>query len=405
MSKKLRFLPALFTKSIRKGRLTLVGPDGSEHVAGAGSAEGEDQPDIRIRIHDASLDWKIPLNPELKAAEAYMDGTLEIEQGDVYGLLLLFYRNRKTFDATPGQVAMRGMERKLRRFHQHNSLLGARKHVKHHYDLKDELFELFLDEDKQYSCAYYPTGNETLEEAQRAKKEHIIRKLNLKDGQSVLEIGCGWGGLALDIAREAEVEVTGVTLSDNQARIANQRAEAAGVADRVTFKVQDYRHLDTTFDRVVSVGMLEHVGARHLKEYFFQVRDLLSTEGLALIHSISTKSPPGITSPFLRKYIFPNGYSPSMSEVVSTVETTGLWILDVEVWRRHYGYTLREWQNRFQARREEAIAMYDERFARMWEFYLAACEGAFMEGSSNVIQLQIARDAEAVPITRDYLYR
>ena len=378
----------------------MEGPKGYRETFG--ESDGSDE--VVIKINDPALDWKIPLNPELHAAEAYMDGTLEVVQGDVYDFLTVFYRNRRQFDRTPGQVFWQGLSRKLRRFQQHNSITSARAHVKHHYDLKDELFELFLDEDKQYSCAYFKTGNETLEEAQTAKRRHIINKLNLKDGQSVLEIGCGWGGLALDIASRANVKVTGVTLSENQARIANQRAKDAGVDDRVKFILKDYRDVEEVYDRVVSVAMLEQVGAYNLKEYFFNIRNRLAPNGVAMVHSISTKSPPGITGPFIRKYIFPNGYSPALSEIVAAVELSGLWTLDVEVWRRHYGYTLREWRNRFDANRDQAVAMYDEKFARMWEFYLAACEGVFMHGSSNVVHLQLGREADGVPLTRDYLY-
>ncbi|MEM7300209.1 MAG: cyclopropane-fatty-acyl-phospholipid synthase family protein [Pseudomonadota bacterium] len=397
----MRFLPRLLKRAIKNGELTLIEPGGKQHVFGS---KDESNP-VTVRVNDASLDWKLPLNPELKGAEAYMDGTLELIEGDVYDLLLLFYRNRTQFDHSAGQIFWRGVARSLKRFQQHNSITSARAHVKHHYDLKDELFELFLDADKQYSCAYFPTGNETLEEAQEAKKQHIIRKLNLKDGMSVLEIGSGWGGLALDIAASANVTIKSVTLSENQARIANQRAEAAGMADRVKFVIQDYREVTEKFDRVVSIAMLEQVGAPHLKDYFIQMRNLLGPEGVALVHSISTKSPPGVTGPFIRKYIFPNGYSPALSEIVAAIEPTGLWVLDVEVWRQHYGHTLREWRNRFTARRDEAVAMYDERFARMWEFYLAACEGVFMHGSSNVVQIQMGRKSDGVPLTRDYLYR
>jgi cyclopropane-fatty-acyl-phospholipid synthase len=387
-------------RAVKVGSLTLIGPDGSREDMG--EPGGSDR--VVIRINDPKYDWKIPLNPELHTAEAYMDGGLEVLEGDIYDLLVLFYRNRRQFDRSATQIFWHSLSRRLRRLQQHNSLSTARAHVKHHYDLKDDLFELFLDQDKQYSCAYFPTGAETLEQAQAAKRRHIIRKLNLGDGQKVLDIGCGWGGLALEIAATANVRVTGVTLSDNQARIARERAARAGMADRVEFIVRDYREVTETFDRVVSVGMLEHVGARNLGEYFLNVRNRLGPNGVALVHSISTKSPPGITGPFIRKYIFPGGYSPSLSEIVAAVELSGLWTLDVEVWRKHYGYTLREWRKRFAANRSKAVEMYDERFARMWEFYLAACEGVFMYGSSNVVQLQLGRERDGVPLTRDYLY-
>ena len=396
----MRFLPRLLRKVVKKGSLTLLGPGGFKESFGA----DDGTPPVSIRINKGSLDWTLPMNPELHFAEAYMDGTLDIIEGNVYDLLVLFYRNRRQIDMTAGQVFWNGLARRLKRLQQHNSVTSARANVKHHYDLKDELFDLFLDEDRQYSCGYFPTTHETLEEAQELKKQHIIRKLNLKDGQSVLDIGSGWGGLALDVARAANVDVKGITLSKNQARIANARAEEAGLGDRVRFEIQDYRTITDKFDRIVSVGMLEHVGARHLRDYFMHLRDALAPDGVALVHSISTKSPPGITGPFIRKYIFPGGYSPALSEIVTAIELTGLWVLDIEIWRRHYGYTLKAWRKRFEERRDEAVAMFDERFARMWEFYLAACQGVFFHGSSNVVQIQLGRNAESVPLTRDYIY-
>ncbi|MEP0519695.1 MAG: cyclopropane-fatty-acyl-phospholipid synthase family protein [Hyphomicrobiales bacterium] len=396
----MRFLPKLLNKAVKSGTLTLIEPDGNRTSFG----EPDGSKPVTMKIHDKSLDWKIAFNPELKTAEAYMDGTLTFEDGEVYDLLTLFYRNRRHFDHSANMIFWSGVARSMKRLHQHNPISKSRANVKHHYDLKDELFDLFLDEDKQYSCAYFPSGDETLEEAQTAKKSHIISKLNLKPGQKVLDIGCGWGGMALQIAATEDVTVKGITLSDNQARIARQRAEEAGVSDRVSFEICDYRELDEKFDRIVSVGMLEHVGAPHLKEYFLTVRNMLGPDGVALVHSISTKSPPGVTGPFIRKYIFPNGYSPALSEIVAAIEPTGLWVLDVEVWRKHYGFTLNEWRKRFAERRDEAVAMYDERFARMWEFYLAASEGVFMYGSSCVVQLQIGRQRDGVPLSRDYMY-
>ena len=289
----MRILPGLLRKAIKKGSLTLVSPDGSRETFG----EPGRPADVVVRINDASLDWKIPLNPELKAAEAYMDGTLEILEGDVYDFLTAFYINRKQFDHTPGQIFWSSLSRRLKRFQQNNSLARASAHVKHHYDLKDELFDLFLDEEKQYSCAYFRTGEETLDEAQMAKIKHIARKLNLKDGQTVLEIGSGWGGMALYLASIADVKITGITLSENQARLSNQRAKEAGVSDRVSFEICDYREVKDTYDRVISVAMLEQVGAPFLKEYFYNLRNLLAPNGVAFVHSISTKSPPGITGP------------------------------------------------------------------------------------------------------------
>jgi cyclopropane-fatty-acyl-phospholipid synthase len=255
----------------------------------------------------------------------------------------------------------------------------------------------------QYSCAYFPDGTETIEEAQTLKKRHLAAKLCLKDGHRLLDIGCGWGGLALYLAHVADIEVVGVTLSERQLAVARRRAEILGVSDRVRFELIDYREVTETFDRVVSVGMLEHVGAPYLPAYFLNVRDRLGPDGLALIHSISTKSPPGVTGPFLRKYIFPGGYSPALSETVAAIEPTGLWLLDCEIWRCHYGYTLAQWRDRFLANRDKAVEVMDERFCRMWELYLSIAECVFMQGSSNVFQLQLARERDAAPITRNYI--
>lgn len=396
----MRFLPKLLRRAIRKGRLTVTGPNGYQESFGV-AAEGD--PDVAIHISDPRLDWKMALNPELAPAEAYMDGTLTIEDGGAWDLLEIFFVNKPSFDMTPTQIFWNSLARKTRRFVQHNPIARARRNVGHHYDLGNAFYRMWLDPDMQYSCAYFPTGAETLSEAQRAKKRHIAAKMGLRPGQRVLDIGCGWGGMALYLAAVADVEVVGVTLSTEQLAIARARAEAAGLSDRCRFELTDYREVTETFDRIVSVGMLEHVGVGHLGEYFLRVRDRLAPNGVALIHSISTKAPPGVTGPFLRKYIFPGGYAPSLSEAALAVERSGLWLLDCEVWRVHYAETLRAWRERFEARRPEIEAMYDARFARMWEFYLAASEGAFRYGSSNVVQLQLGRERDAMPLHRDYV--
>ncbi len=400
----MKHLPKLFRRTIRKGRLILLGPDGERHEAGG----AEPGPEVTIRIHDPALDWKIFVNPELKAAEAFMDGTLTVESPSENGtgaweLLELFFVNKRHFDLTPNQILWRGLARGVRRSAQNNPVARARENVRHHYDLGNDLYRRFLCDDLQYSCAYFESRNETLDEAQTAKKRHIAAKLCLEPGQRVLDIGCGWGGMALYLAHAADVHVTGVTLSEEQLAVARARAEALGVTDRVTFRLQDYRDVPETYDRVVSVGMLEHVGITQLTAYYLKVRDLLGAGGVALIHSISSKAPPGVTSPFLRKYIFPGGYAPSLSEAAASLEKSGLWLTDCEIWRVHYAETLLEWRRRFQADRAAIEAMYDETFGRMWEFYLAACEGAFRYGASNVFQMQLARERDDVPLTRDYI--
>ena len=395
----MKFLPKLFSKVIRKGELTLIDPKGKTQTFGG----IEPGPEVTLKIHRASVDWKLFLNPELHSAEAYMDGDLDVGSGNIYDLLEIFFVNKRHFDRNPSQIFWHGLARKVKRFRQHNPISRSRANAKHHYDIGNDLYELFLDEDMQYSCGYFPQGNETLEEAQLLKKRHLAAKLQVEDGQRILDIGCGWGGLALYLASIADVEVTGVTLSEEQLKIAQNRAKAAGLADRVRFELIDYRNVTEQFDRVISVGMLEHVGAHHLPEYFLKVRDRLAADGLALIHSISTKSSPGITGPFIRKYIFPGGYSPSLSETTAAIEKTGLWITDVETWRVHYGRTLREWRNRFTANRDKVRDLYDERFCRMWEFYLAACEGAFQYGSAMVFQVQLGRERDSAPLHRDYI--
>ena len=394
----MRFLPKIFRAAVKTGRLELLGPDGFSEVYGDGG-----EPRVAVRITDPGLDWKIFLNPELKATEAYMDGGLVIERGTIHDFISLFFHNKKHFDLTPSQIFWRGLARRFRRVMQHNPIARASANVKHHYDLGNDFYRLWLDDDLQYSCGYWEDGVETLEAAQVAKKRHIAAKLALEPGQRVLDIGCGWGGMALYLALVADVQVTGVTLAEEQLAVAKRRAEILGIADRVDFRLQDYRHVTESFDRVVSVGMLEHVGAHHLTEYFLNVRDRLGPDGVALIHSISSKAPPGVTGPFIRKYIFPGGYAPSMSETYDAIEKSGLWPLDTEIWRVHYAKTLAEWRHRFDAIRLQAIEMYDEKFARMWELYLSSCECVFSHGASLVFQIQLGRERDSVPLTRDYL--
>ena len=394
----MRLLPMLLAKAVKRGRLTLTGPDGRVWTFGDGKG-----PSAAIRIHDASLDWRIALNPELKAGEAFMDGSLTLEQGDVMDLLEVFFVNKRHFDLTPGQIFWRGVARRARRLLTHNTVSRARRNAQAHYDIGNDLYRLMLDADMQYSCGYWAEGVATLEDAQTAKKRHIAAKLALRPGMRVLDIGCGWGGMALYLAAVADVEVVGVTLAQEQLAVAQARAGAMGLSDRVRFELRDYREVTERFDRVVSVGMLEHVGVGELSNYFLQTRDRLGPGGVALIHSISTKAPPGVTGPFIRKHIFPGGYSPAMSETLAAVERSGLWTLDVEVWRLHYARTLREWRRRFLAAQDRLPERYDAPFRRMWDFYLAACVGAFEHGSSCVMQLQLGRERDGVPLTRDYL--
>ncbi|MBP7243019.1 cyclopropane-fatty-acyl-phospholipid synthase family protein [Amaricoccus sp.] len=384
---------------VRKGSLTVTDADGKTHVFG-----GEPGPSCKIRLTDKSLYWKLFLNPELHAAESYMDGKLIFEDGyGVRDLLAVFSANRRTLFDQPQQRALERLNKALKRALEANPIGKAQENVSRHYDLGNALYELFLDREMFYSCAYFRRGNETLEEAQLAKCRLIAAKLRLEPGMKVLDIGSGWGGLARYLARVADVEVLGVTLSKEQLALAVERTGAEGLSDRVRFELLDYRQLDRTFDRIVSVGMFEHVGVRHYAEFFGKSYRLLAPDGVMLLHSIGHMSPPNVASPFFRKYIFPGAYAPAMSEVFPVVERSHLWVTDVEFLRLHYARTLRHWQERFQARRAEAAAMYDERFCRMWEFYLLAAEEMFTGGASEVFQMQLTRRIDAVPLSRDYI--
>jgi cyclopropane-fatty-acyl-phospholipid synthase len=292
----------------------------------------------------------------------------------------------------------------LRRIHQHNPANRSKSNVAHHYDLSDALYALFLDRDRQYSCAYFRSDNDSLELAQENKKRHIASKLLLEPGCRVLDVGCGWGGLALYLARLTDCEVTGITLSEQQLAVATRRAEEMGLSHRVKFYLRDYRAEADRYDRIVSVGMFEHVGAPHYPQFFGKISELLTDQGVALIHSIGRMEPPGTTNSWIRKYIFPGGYSPALSEALTAVEQIGLWVTDIEILRLHYAKTLREWRRRFEANREAIRDLYDDRFCRMWEYYLVACEQSFRYWRQMVFQMQLAREQDAVPLVRDYMF-
>ena len=385
---------------VQTGTLNVIDAGGRRHVF-----SGEPGPEVTFRLHDKALYSKLFFNPEMGAGEGYMDGTLTFEGCTLADFLSFFSVNRLALGSYPLQAFFRKISRKLRAFQQYNPIGRAQENVSHHYDLSNDFYRLFLDEDMQYSCAYYLQENETLEQAQRNKKRHIASKLLLEPGQRILDIGSGWGGLALYLATLADVEVVGVTLSKEQYEYSLQRAKVLGLEARVRFKLRDYRDVEGPFDRIVSVGMFEHVGVRHYGEFFTKIYDLLTDSGVALIHSIGHMSPPGTASPWLRKYIFPGAYSPAMSEVFSALELNSLWATDVEILRVHYADTLREWHNRFERNRAEIARMYDERFCRMWEFYLVSVGMMFRTGSQMVFQMQVARQRDAAPLTRDYIGR
>lgn len=392
-------LDRLLTRLIRSGTLHLTCPDGT--LRRYGDATGRP---VSVRISDPGLIRRLLRDPGLALGEGYMDGTLTIEQDDLHGLLELALRNLDS-GPPPWTIALDWHLRRIGRWMaQFNPGWRARANVAHHYDLPDALYALFLDSDRQYSCAYFREPGMTLEAAQQAKKDHIAAKLLLEPGMEVLEIGCGWGGLALDLARRHGVRVTGITLSEEQLGVAERRAHEAGLAERVRFRLADYRGLKGQFDRIVSVGMFEHVGAPQFRRYFRELRDRLRLDGVALIHFIGRMSPPGTTNRWIARYIFPGGYVPALSEVMAAVEREGLWTADIEVLRGHYAETLRHWHDRFMANLDAARAIHDDRFCRMWRFYLVSCEQTFRFHRQCVFQIQMARRQDVVPATRDYLH-
>ncbi len=392
-------LTAMFTRLITSGSLTLLDRSGRVRHFGPGGS-----PAVVLRLNTAEPLLKPLLDPALWFGEAYMNGDVTLVDGTLYDFLDLCTRNPVGLHDSTILQLRRWLEWPLRYLQQFNPPGRSRRNVQHHYDLSGSLYDLFLNAERDYSCAFFTHGSETLEEAQSEKKRRIATKLMLRPGMRVLDIGSGWGGLAFHLARQHDVDVTGLTLSHEQVDMARRRAQEFGLADRVRFALRDYREETGVYDRVVSVGMFEHVGAAQYATYFNQLSRLLAEDGVALLHSIGRMEPPGSTNAWLRKYIFPGGYSPALSEVLAAIEKAGLWVTDIEILRLHYADTLRAWSERFQANRAQAEALYDARFCRMWEFYLAACEVVFRNGTQMVFQIQLAHNKYAVPRTRDYLY-
>lgn len=385
-------------KMIRRGSLTVELPDGTMKTYGQGN------PDFSVRISNPALVRHLVLNPEFALGQGYMDGEFVIEGDDLYGFMECVLRNLPEHRGPKLSDPVGMAHLVLRRIQQFNPVSRSRRNVHHHYDLSGELYDKFLDADRQYSCAYFRHPDDTLEQAQTQKKDHIARKLLLKPGMRVLDIGCGWGGLALTLARDCDVSVLGITLSKEQHAYAVERARREGLSDQVTFQLVDYRELKGQFDRIVSVGMFEHVGVPQFRTYFRTIRNLLTEDGIALVHSIGRAAPPGNTNPWIQKYIFPGGYVPSLSEMMAAVEREDLWPTDIESWRLHYAETLRHWRTRFLDHIDEVETLYDARFCRMWRYYLVASELSFRIGRQLVYQVQLARRRDAVPVTRDYLY-
>jgi cyclopropane-fatty-acyl-phospholipid synthase len=394
-----RLLDSAMEGFVVRGRLTIHHAEGAIVRFGPGNG-----PEAAFRIRDAAATRRLVLNPALAIGELYMDGGLEPVGCGIGDLVELLVLNHWQGGSHPMDRLLGLVRQVRRRLDQLNPAPRARRNVAHHYDLDRRLFSLFLDRDMQYSCAYYPRGDETLEEAQAAKKRHIAAKLRLdRPDLEVLEIGCGWGGMALTLARDCGARVTGITLSQEQLDVARQRAAEAGLAHRCRFALMDYRAWDRKVDRVLSVAMFEAVGLLHFRRYFAAIRDAMKPDGVAVVHAIGRAWGPANTNPWLAKYIFPGGYSPALSEVMPAVEKTGLWITDVEILRLHYALTIAEWRRRFAASRDAIQSLYDERFCRMFEFYLAGCEYTFRHGDHMNWQLQLTRDRAVLPLTRDWI--
>jgi cyclopropane-fatty-acyl-phospholipid synthase len=393
-------LGEILSQIVEQGTLKVFWADGSHSTYGSGT------PEAAIRLTRRWTPWRVGLRPDLALGEAYMDGQLVPEGCSIADVLEVLLLNLGASRRPPALIrAHRALRHRLRWIAQFNPAPRAQRNVAHHYDLDAGLYDLFLDSDRQYSCAYFETPAMTLEAAQAAKKRHIAAKLRFdRPDLKVLDIGSGWGGLALDLAQNFKADVLGVTLSTEQFALAKARAGDRGLAGHCRFELTDYRAVEGPFDRIVSVGMFEHVGVNHYDAFFEKVRDLLAPDGTALLHTIGRSDGPGATNPWIAKYIFPGGYTPALSEIASSVERSGLYITDVETLRLHYAETLKEWRARFRKNWATAAQLYDERFCRMWEFYLAGSEMTFRYDHLVVFQIQLARTVDAVPLTRDYMF-
>ena len=391
-----KFLNSLF----KKGGFLLEDANGKEHVIGKPKAKNP----IKMKIHDKKLNKKLVLYPDLYFGEAYTDGKITFHNGTLSDFLDLALENigrQKTNTMSDIFNTLRGSYRYLTNF---NFIKKSKMNVAHHYDISDELYFIFLDSLRQYSCAYFKNDDDSLEQAQKNKINHIIKKLNIKENSKVLDIGSGWGHLSMEIAKQAKCQVTGVTLSENQYKYSNQKAKELNLGNQVEFKLMDYREVKDKYDRIVSVGMFEHVGRKFYKRFFNKVYEILKDDGIALLHTIGSVNAPRSPQPWITKYIFPGGYTPSLSEISNPIEKSGLILSDMEVLRMHYAHTLRNWKDRFIENKEKVLKMFDERFFRMFEFYLSSCEMAFKHGDQVVYQLQLTKKLNTAPSTRDYIY-
>ena len=392
----IKFLNNLF----KQDGFLLEDANGGEHIIGKPKSENP----IKMKMHDKKLHYKLLLYPDLYFGEAYTDGKITFKNGNISDFLDLALQNigrEKT--STMGEFinTIRGSYRYLTNF---NFIKKSKMNAAHHYDISDDLYFLFLDPLKQYSCAYFKNDNDSLEEAQKNKINHIIKKLNIKENSKVLDIGSGWGHLSIEIAKQTKCQVTGVTLSKNQYKYSNQKVKELNLGNQVQFKLMDYREVKEKYDRIVSVGMFEHVGRKFYKTFFNKITEILKDDGVALLHTIGSVNSPRNPQPWITKYIFPGGYTPSLSEVAGPIEKSGLILSDMEVLRMHYAHTLRNWKNRFIKNKEKVLQMFDERFFRMFEFYLSSCEMAFKHGDQVVYQLQLTKRLNTTPSTSDYIY-
>jgi cyclopropane-fatty-acyl-phospholipid synthase len=394
-------LASFLNKLFIKDGFILIDAEAKQYIIGSPKNKNP----IKIKLLDKKLHYKLLFRPDLYFGEAYSDGTIIVENGSLTDFLDLALMNigRKELNFFSKLLnKFGGTYRYLTNF---NFIKKSKMNVLHHYDLSDDLYDLFLDPKKQYSCAYFKDVNDSLEIAQNNKIQHIIKKLNIKPNQKVLDIGCGWGSLAIDIVKSIECKMTGITLSENQLNYCVNRAKELNLENQINFKLMDYRQINEKFDRIVSIGMFEHVGRKFYNNYFKKIERLLSKDGISLIHTIGSVNPPSDPHPWITKYIFPGGYTPSLSEVMAPIEKAGLIVSDIEVLKMHYSHTLRHWKENCIENKEKIIQMFDERFFRMWEFYLTSCESAFKWGDQVVYQLQLTKNYTSTPTTRDYIYK
>ena len=392
-----RFLNKLF----KIGGFVLIDANLNKFIIGSPE---KDNP-ITLKLLDKKLHYKLLFYPDLYLGEAYADGVLKIENGDLTDFLNLALKNLGRNETNIFSQLLNKFQGSYRYLTNFNFIKKSKMNVSHHYDISDDLYDLFLDSKRQYSCAYFNNENDSLEVAQNNKINHIIKKLNLKSNEKVLDIGSGWGSLAIEIAKISKCEVTGITLSKNQFDYSVKKAKEFNLENQVTFKLMDYREMNEKFDKIVSVGMFEHVGRKFYKKFFNQVNKLLKNDGIALIHTIGSVNPPRDPHPWITKYIFPGGYTPSMSEVTGPIEKSGLAISDIEVLRMHYSYTLRHWKQKFLDNKEKVLEMFGEKFFRQWEFYLTSSEMAFKWGDQVVYQFQLIKNFTSTPIIRNYIYK